>query len=141
MSILLQIAQLGNPVLRQKTELVTTIEDHDSQDLIDDMLDTLADVVGLGLAAPQVYRSLRLFIMACHPTPNYPAAPEMDPMAIINPEILSKSADTVKGWEGCLSIPGLRGKVPRHRSIEVTYFKQDGRKIQTKLTGMPPIIF
>jgi len=134
MSILLQIAQLGNPVLRQKTELVTTIEDHDSQDLIDDMLDTLADVVGLGLAAPQVYRSLRLFIMACHPTPNYPAAPEMDPMAIINPEILS-------GWEGCLSIPGLRGKVPRHRSIEVTYFKQDGRKIQTKLTGMPPIIF
>ena len=138
---LLKIAQMGNPVLRQKAEPVNKINDRELHGLIDDMLVTLADEGGLGLAAPQVHRLLRLFIMACHPTPNYPDAPEMEPMAVINPEIITKSEDTIKGWEGCLSIPGLRGKVPRYTEIEVSYTTQDGNRVSKTFNGMPAIIF
>ncbi len=126
MSVLRQIAQLGHPVLRQTAEPITNIADQSVQSLIDDMLATVADANGVGIAAPQVYVPLRIFIIASRPNARYPDAPEMEPFAVINPELIRSSEDTAKDWEGCLSIPGIRGLVPRSRLIRVRYLTRTG---------------
>jgi peptide deformylase len=97
------------------------------QALIDDMLVTVTDANGVGIAAPQVYEPLSLFIVASRPNSRYPHAPEMEPTAMINPEILWLSDEKENGWEGCLSIPGLRGLIPRHRRIGVRYLTRAGK--------------
>ena len=119
--MLRQIAQLGHPVLREMAGDVRDLPAQAIDKLIEDMLVTVADANGVGLAAPQVYESLSLFIISSHPNPRYPHAPYMEPTVMINPALLWVSDDTVKDWEGCLSIPGLRGVVPRHRRIGVRY--------------------
>jgi len=126
MKIIRQIAQLGEPVLREVAKKVTHPSDPAIQALIDDLLVTVVDANGVGIAAPQVYVSLSLFIVASRPNPRYPSAPDMEPIAMINPELLWVSDDKEKGWEGCLSIPGLRGVVPRHRRVGVRYFTRKG---------------
>jgi len=126
MPILRQIAQLGQPILRRVAEKITDPADPVVQALIEDMLVTVADACGVGIAAPQVYEPFSLFIVASRPNLRYPAAPEMVPTAVINPEILWMSDEMEKGWEGCLSIPGLRGLVPRHRRIGVRYLNRKG---------------
>jgi peptide deformylase len=127
MPILRLIAQLGQPVLRGVAGTITNPADPALQALIDDMLVTVADANGVGIAAPQVYEPLSLFIVASRPNLRYPHAPEMEPTAMINPEILWVSDEKEKGWEGCLSIPGLRGLVPRHRRIGVRYTTRAGK--------------
>ncbi len=126
MPILRQIAQLGQPVLRQAAGKIADPADPALQALIDDMLVTVAEADGVGIAAPQVFAPLALFIVASRPNPRYPQAPAMEPTAMLNPELLWTSDDKVKGWEGCLSIPGLRGLVPRHRRIGVRYLTRGG---------------
>ena len=126
MSIIRQIAQLGQPVLREPAKKVANPKDPAIQSLIDDLLVTVADANGVGIAAPQVFESQSLFIVASRPNPRYPRAPDMEPLAMINPELLWVSDDLEKGWEGCLSIPGLRGLVPRHRKIGVRYVTRTG---------------
>ena len=126
MPILRQIAQLGQPVLRGVAGKIADPADPAVQALIDDLLVTVAEVNGVGIAAPQVYEPLALFIVASRPNQRYPHAPEMEPVAMINPEILWVSDEMEKGWEGCLSIPGLRGLVPRHRRIGVRYLTRAG---------------
>jgi peptide deformylase len=90
------------------------------------MIRTMRKARGVGIAAPQVGKSLRLFIVASHPNPRYPKAPAMLPLPMINPELLWHSKETVTEWEGCLSIPGLRGQVPRYRRIKVRYVTANG---------------
>ena len=126
MRIIRQIAQLGQPVLRRVAGSIADPARPAVQELIDDMLVTVADADGVGIAAPQVFEPLSLFIVASRPNPRYPDAPEMEPTAMINPEILWASDEREKGWEGCLSIPGLRGLVPRHRRIGVRYLTRSG---------------
>ena len=126
MAILRQIAQLGQPVLRRVAEKISDPAAPAVQALIDDMLVTVAEASGVGIAAPQVFEPFSLCIVASRPTPRYPHAPRMEPTAMINPEILWSSDEEEKGWEGCLSIPGLRGLVPRHRRIGVRYLSRDG---------------
>jgi len=104
-----QISQLGNPVLRQIAQPVVDVRDRQIQSLIDDLLKQLKDAKGVGIAAPQVGRSIRLLIVASHPNPRYPNAPKMEPTTMINPRILSQSEAKTKDWEGCLSVPGIRG--------------------------------
>lgn len=125
MPILRQIAQLGQPVLRGTMEHVADPSTPSVQSLIDDMLVTVMNANGVGLAAPQVYEPISLFILASRPNQRYPHAPVMEPLAIINPELLWKSDEKEQGWEGCLSIPGLRGFVPRHQRIGVRYQTRD----------------
>lgn len=120
------IIQLGNPVLRQTAAPVEGITSPTVQQLIDDLLLTCRESNGVGLAAPQVAQPSRLLIVASRPNPRYPNAPTMKPMALINPRILSHSAETEKGWEGCLSVPGIRGLVPRYREVEVEYQDRTG---------------
>lgn len=126
----LQIALLGNPVLRKKANTVSDIEDPKIQKLIDDLLATVMDINGVGISAPQVYQSYRVFVVASHPNPRYPTAPLMKPTPIINPVILSHNDTKEKGWEGCLSIPGLRGLIPRYKKIQVEYSDRNGKRIK-----------
>jgi peptide deformylase len=126
MPILRQIAQLGQPVLRRVAGRIDDPRDPVVQALIDDLLVTVEDANGVGIAAPQLFEPISLFIVASHPNPRYPQAPEMEPTAMINPELLWVSDEKDQGWEGCLSIPGLRGLVPRHRRISVRYLTRMG---------------
>jgi peptide deformylase len=141
MPILRQIAQLGQPVLRGETESIEDLTDAAVQALIDDMLVTVAEVNGVGIAAPQVFEPLRLFIVASRPSGRYPHAPAMEPTAMINPELLWSSEETEKGWEGCLSVPGIRGPVPRSTRIGVRYLTRDGALREEEMIGFLARIF
>ncbi|KZN50883.1 peptide deformylase [Pseudoalteromonas luteoviolacea] len=121
------IAQLGHPVLRKKAELVDDILSDECQNLIEEMMLAVEKANGVGLAAPQIYQSLQLFIMCSKPSVRYPTAPTMRPTAIINPEIIEVSDELEKGWEGCLSVPSMRGLVPRHKRISVRYYDQNAQ--------------
>src|ERR1700677_4999174 len=105
------------------------------------MLLTLRDSNGVGIAAPQVYESKAIFIVASRPNPRYPTAPLMNPEVVINPEILERSTTIVKDWEGCLSIPGIRAEVPRHREIKVRYQSIDGLLIERDFSDFVARIF
>lgn len=141
MPILRQIAQLGQPVLRQETAGVGNPADPLLQPLIDDMLATMAEANGVGIAAPQVFEPLRLFIVASRPNPRYPRAPAMAPTAMLNPEILWRSDETEQGWEGCLSVPGIRGLVPRSLHIGVRYLSRKGGVCEEELSGFIARVF
>ena len=141
MSILRQIAQLGQPVLREPARPVANPADPAIQALIDDMLVTVEDANGVGIAAPQVYEPFALFIVASRPNPRYPNAPATAPTAMINPELVWASEETETGWEGCLSVPGLRGLVPRHRRIGVRYLNRTGELREEELSDFIARIF
>ncbi|WP_298533828.1 peptide deformylase [uncultured Algibacter sp.] len=141
MANILPIAHLGAPILRERTTEVENITDVDFLNLIRDMMTTVKDANGLGIAGPQVYSSLGVFIMASKPSKRYPNAPKTEPLAIINPTILNYSKDKEKDWEGCLSIPGIRGHVNRSKSIEVTYTTQQGETVTKTLEGFIARIF
>lgn len=135
------IVQLGNPQLRQKSVAVENIHNAEIQKLIDDLLATVAQANGVGIAAPQVGVNKRLFIVASRPNPRYPHAPKMEPTAMINPEIIAHSPQIVKGWEGCLSVPGIRGLVPRYQAIAIEYTDRHGNLQQQELTDFVARIF
>ncbi len=137
----LQIAQLGNPSLRQQAQLVDNVRDERIQKLIDALTVTATASNGVGIAAPQVSESYRLFIVASRPNARYPNAPLMEPTAMINPRIIAHSTERVKGWEGCLSLPGIRGLVPRYQAIEVEYITRDGQLYQQEFTDFVARIF
>ncbi|BCS55719.1 peptide deformylase [Geobacter sp. SVR] len=141
MPVIRHIAQLGNPVLRQLALPVDNLRDASLQTLIEDMLATVAEADGVGIAAPQVYEPLRLFIVASRPNPRYPDAPSMQPTVMLNPELLWQSPETVMGWEGCLSVPGIRGLVPRSERIRVGYQEHGGGRREEELSGFLARVF
>jgi peptide deformylase len=141
MALLRQIALLGHPVLRASTRPVPLPASDAIRALIDDMLATLRDANGVGIAAPQVYESAMMFIVASRPNPRYPDAPLMEPEVVINPAIIERSSELEKGWEGCLSIPGIRGNVPRHQRIRARYQTLDGDEVEREFTGFVARIF
>ena len=128
---LLQISQLGNPILWQKATEITNFKSKELQELIDDMIVTLKGK-GVGIAAPQVYESKRIFIVASEPSKRRPDVPKMKPTAMINPRIIHHSEEIEKDVEGCLSIPGFVALVPRYTRIEVEFFTREGKK-KTKI--------
>jgi peptide deformylase len=135
------IAQLGHAILRQRATEVENILADECQQLINQMMLAVSESGGVGIAAPQIHHSVRIFIMCSKPNARYPDAPLIAPTAIINPEILHYSSDKVKGWEGCLSVPSMRGLVPRHNQITVGYFDQQGNQQQKELIGFIARIF
>lgn len=141
MAILRLIAQLGQSVLRDPVHKIEDPNDPVIQELIEDMLVTVADANGVGLAATQVYESVALFLIASRPSPRYPGAPEVEPTAMLNPEIVSASDEMEVGWEGCLSIPGMRGLVPRHRQIRVRYLTRHGELREEEYEGFLARVF
>jgi peptide deformylase len=138
---LLRITQLGEPVLRRISKSVRLPLSRAHHRLIDDMILTMKKAKGVGIAAPQVGVGLRLFIVAPEPSVRYPKAPKMAPVAMINPVLVSHSKKLVTDWEGCLSIPGLRARVPRWQSIEIEFTDRGGRRLRGKLGGFVARIF
>ena len=138
---ILDIAELGNPILRCHAQSIETVAEPRILQLIDDLIATAEFRNGVGIAAPQVSESCCLFIIASRPSIRYPQAPKMSPTAIINPTIISYSNEIVKDWEGCLSIPGLRGLVPRDRAIEVEYTNIAGDRVRKIFTDFIARIF
>ena len=141
MSEILEVIQLGHPILRSQAHNIDNIHSPQVQSLIDNLLTTVIAANGVGIAAPQVAVRDRLFIVASRPNPRYPNAPEMEPLAMINPQILAHSPELIIGWEGCLSIPGIRGLVPRYQAIEVQYSDRTGKLHKQELTDFVARIF
>lgn len=135
------IAQLGNPVLRQPAQSITDPHDPALQGLIDELLQRMVQAKGVGIAAPQVGVAKQLIIIASRPTPRYPNAPEMTPIAMLNPQLIDFIDETEKGWEGCLSVPGIRGLVPRYRSVTVDYLDRNGQPQRQTFDGFVARIF
>jgi peptide deformylase len=135
---LLKIARLGHPVLRQVAEPVpdSEIQSPSFQTFIDDMIDTMRESDGVGLAAPQVYASRRLAIVEVKgPHPRYPNQPEVPLTVLINPQVVSHSDELEEDWEGCLSIPDLRGRVPRWKSMQIRAQDRTGKVIEISASG------
>ncbi len=135
MAQLLTIAQLGAAVIRTIATPIEAINLPETQQLVDDLLATVADAKGMGIAAPQVGVSKRLVIVCCQPNERYPYAPEMPPTPMFNPEIIEHSDAMKKDWEGCLSLPGIRAEVPRYESIRVAYASRSGERLEQSFTG------
>jgi peptide deformylase len=136
---LLKVARMGHPVLRRRAREIERAElKHPSvQQLIDDMIDTMHEYHGVGLAAPQVHEGLRIFVAAINPMEEDPLSPDDPPMVFVNPVITLVGADMAEDWEGCLSIPDVRGRVPRVRAIKVTALDRAGGKIDVSAESFP----
>ncbi len=141
MTNILPISHIGAAVLRQQAQSIDLPLTPKLQQLIDGLIQTAVDSNGVGIAAPQVAHSCRLFIVASRPSPRYPQAPIMEPTAMINPQIIDRSSTEVLGWEGCLSVPGQRGLVARAQWIDVMYFDRSGQPQQQRLTDFVARIF
>ena len=136
---ILKVARLGHPVLRAKAKPVDPqdIKSPTVKKLIDDMMETMSEYHGIGLAAPQVHESLRIFVAGIEEEDPRTGAIEIVPIAIINPEVTPIGRDLVEDWEGCLSIPDIRGKVPRNRRVRVRGFDRDARPLDLELEEFP----
>lgn len=127
---------MGDPRLLQIAEPVNVFETPELHTLINDMRETMMAVNGAGLAAPQIGVNLQLVIFGSdHTNPRYPARPLVPQTVLINPVITPIGADEEKDWEGCLSVPGLRGMVPRWAHIRYTGFDETGRAIDRTVNG------
>jgi peptide deformylase len=135
------VITVGDPVLRQIAAPVADVADPYVQRLIDDLIETARLANGVGIAAPQIACSERLFIVASRPNARYPQAPLMEPTAMLNPRLVAHGDTVVQGWEGCLSVPGMRGLVPRYEYIEVEYLGRDGALHRQQLTDFVARIF
>lgn len=136
-----EIALLGEPVLRQLTQPIDNVTSAEIQQLAQRMLFTLEGSNGVGIAAPQIFESKRIIIVASKPTKRYPYAPEMPATVMINPEFIPLSDEMIKDWEGCLSIPSIRALVPRYQLIRVTYTNLTNQRLQVDFEGFVARVF
>lgn len=137
---ILKVARMGHPVLRARARALEPSEIRSApiQQLIDDMFDTMHEYQGVGLAAPQVHQSVRLFVAGFPPSHAGKEDDETErvpEIALINPELRLEGTDTVDDWEGCLSIPDIRGRVPRARRITVRAFDRRGKMVELRAGG------
>ena len=139
MSVILPVAQRGEDILRLKAARVADTEFNSDwlMQLASAMIATMLERSGVGIAAPQVYISKRVIIVASRPNLRYPDAPEMDAVVMVTPEILEFSQATTLGEEGCLSVPNERGQVQRAQSIKVLYHTLTGEVMESTFEGFP----
>jgi len=132
---ILKVARMGHPVLRAKARPIDRAELKAPvvQKLIDDMIETMIEYHGVGLAAPQVHQGLRLFVANLDADDDAgDSSAEPEPVVVINPEIMPIGSDMIEDWEGCLSIPDIRGRVPRAREIKVRALDRKGERIELR---------
>lgn len=139
MSTILPIAQRGEDILKLIAAPVADTEFSSTwlEELANALKTTMLERNGVGIAAPQVYISKRVIIVASRPNPRYPDAPEMEAITMVNPEIIEQSVQTVLGEEGCLSVPDERGQVARAEQITVQFFSLNGQKVIQTFHGFP----
>ena len=128
---ILKVARLGHPVLRKVAEPVprSEITRPETQRLIDDMIETMHEYIGVGLAGPQVHVSRQIAVLECESHPRYPDMASIPLMVIINPVLTPLSSATAPDWEGCLSIPDFRGVTPRYTEMRLEAYGRKGEKI------------
>ena len=128
---ILKVARMGHPVLRERARPLdkSDIKSAVVQKLIDDMIDTMHEYHGVGLAGPQVHEGLRMFVALLDDEPDS----KSPAVVVINPQIIPNTPAIEEGWEGCLSIPDIRGMVPRYTDITLKAIDRDGRSVDLKL--------
>lgn len=129
------ILRMGDPSLLEKAQPVANIYDPATRGLIQDMFDTMEAAGGVGLAAPQIGVGLQLVIFGFDKSERYPDAPPVPQTILINPVITPLTDEEELGWEGCLSVPGLRGEVPRFKQIRYQGINETGREIDRSVEG------
>ena len=129
------ILKMGDPRLLRIAAPVTEFDTPDLLALVEDLFDTMRAANGAGLAAPQIDEDLQLVIFGLESNQRYPDAPPVPLTVLINPVIEPVGDETVDGWEGCLSVPGLRGVVPRFARIRYRGFDPQGRAIEREADG------
>ena len=129
------VLKMGHPLLRQVAEPVQRFGTPELAALVRDMDDTMRALNGAGLAAPQIGVSLRVVIFEVRHNPRYPQAGEVPWTVLVNPELTPIGDETEDGWEGCLSVPGLRGLVPRHRRLRYCGRDPEGGRIDRSVEG------
>src|SRR4029453_16416418 len=129
---ILKVARLGNPVLRKTAAPLTPreIQAPSFQKFIDDMIETMKEYDGVGLAADQVHESKQIAVLEVAENPRYPDKPNVPLTVLINPKISPLTDELEEDWEGCLSIPDIRGRVPRHKSIQVQARDREGKPLE-----------
>jgi peptide deformylase len=137
---ILKVARLGHPVLRQvaREVPVDAIGSPEVQRFVRDLRETMLEYEGVGLAAPQVFESIRIFAMISGSDEE--AAVRRPATVWINPQLYFPTTEEVEGWEGCLSIPDLRGLVLRHRVVEVSGFDETGKAHRIRYEGFPAVV-
>ena len=129
------VLRMGDPLLLQKAAPVTAFDTPELHALIKDMEDTMAHMNGAGIAAPQIGVSLRVVIFGVGKNPRYPDAEQVPYTVLVNPTLQRVNDDQEDGWEGCLSVPGMRGIVPRYVRLHYTGFDQYGNPIDRLVSG------
>lgn len=129
------VLRMGDPVLLQKAAPVEAFDTPELHALIQDMQDTMAHMDGAGIAAPQIGVSLRVVIFGVGANPRYPDAEQVPYTVLINPVLNPVGEAMEDGWEGCLSVPGMRGIVPRYQRLHYTGFDQFGKPIDRLVSG------
>lgn len=139
---ILKVASLGNPVLRERAREVAPHELRDGAfaRFLDDLVDTMREYEGVGLAAPQVHRSIRVAAIESWRNARYPEAPEVPLRVLINPLVTPLTDEPIEWWEGCLSIPGLRGLVRRPRRVRVASLDAEGRSQEFEAEGFLAVV-
>jgi peptide deformylase len=134
---ILKVARMGHPILRGRARALerADIRSTATQKLIDDMIDTMVEYRGVGLAAPQVHEGVRLFVASLDAEEE--GAEQREPLVVVNPDITIVGTDEVEDWEGCLSIPDIRGRVPRAREITVRALDRRGERIELTARDFP----
>lgn len=129
------VLRMGHPLLNQRAAEVEEFNTPELDSLVEDMMDTMHAEDGAGLAAPQIGISRRVVVFGFEQNPRYTEAPAVPRTVLINPQIQALEGTTEEGWEGCLSVPGLRGAVPRYKHIEYRGFDARGEPIKVTAEG------
>lgn len=129
------VLKMGDPVLYQVAAPVTAFDTPELYALIQDMHDTMTHMQGAGIAAPQIGVSLQVVMFGVGSNPRYPEAEQVPFTVLLNPEITPLEATEEGGWEGCLSVPGMRGWVPRYQHIRYQGLDPQGQRIDRQVSG------
>jgi peptide deformylase len=130
-----RVLRMGDPRLWQKSLPVEQFDTKELHDLLNDMRDTMAHLNGAGLAAPQIGVALRVVVFGVTANPRYPDIDPVPDTVLINPVLTPLSSDEEEGWEGCLSVPGMRGWVPRFRNLRYSGYDETGKPFQREVEG------
>jgi len=130
-----EVLRMGDPRLWQKSLPVSQFNTKELHELLQDMRDTMAHLNGAGLAAPQIAVPLRVVIFGVTANPRYPDVEPVPDTVLINPQLTPLSDEVEEGWEGCLSVPGMRGWVPRFRRLRYSGFDEQGKRFEREVEG------
>ena len=130
-----EVLRMGDPRLWQKSLAVVQFNSKELVELLQDMRDTMAHLNGAGLAAPQIGVPLRVVIFGVKSNPRYPGIEDVPDTVLINPVLTPLSDEIEEGWEGCLSVPGMRGWVPRFQKLKYAGFDEQGKRFEREVEG------